>query len=297
MSVSNNNGRALEARLVEIILQKNSSIQPLGSTLNDQVRDLQHFNALSQLYQNEFSDFSNRYIQELSIHNIKSIERLKDTAAKQGDVTDIRLIYKDKTVRNISLKHNHDACKHQRPAALIKNQLGIQNKALDQQYRQELDLICRNFTSLVLPQDKDENGNYLFKLVKERNPKLIEKLYTDVYQLVKKYLLNHTDPQSVQTYFKFLVGNTDFEKVTLYANHRKIVIKDFSSIADATKIIDADICPRTGYLTVKFDNNFILNMRIHTASSKFTLGRSLSLKFDSSVDMDNAPVPQRIITY
>lgn len=134
MSVSNNNGRALEARLVEIILQENSSIQPLGSTLNDQLRDLQHFNALPQLYQNEFSDFSNRYIQELSIHNIKSIERLKDTAAKQGDVTDIRLIYKDKTVRNISLKHNHDACKHQRPAALIKNQLGIQNKALDQQY-------------------------------------------------------------------------------------------------------------------------------------------------------------------
>ena len=40
MSVSNNNGRALEARLVEIILQENSSIQPLGSTLNDQLRDL-----------------------------------------------------------------------------------------------------------------------------------------------------------------------------------------------------------------------------------------------------------------
>lgn len=297
MSISNNNGRALEARLVDIIIQRNPSIQPLGSTLNDQTRDLQHFNALSPLYQKEFSDFSNRYIQELSIHNIQSIERLKDTAAMQGDVTDIRLIYKDNTIRNISLKHNHDACKHQRPAALIKNQLGIQNQALDQQYRQELDLIYRNFSSLVLPQDKDENGNYLFKLVKERNPKLIEKLYTDVYQLVKKYLLNHTDPQSVQTYFKFLVGNTDFEKVTLYANHRKIVIKDFSSIADATKIIDADICPRTGYLTVKFDNNFILNMRIHTASSKFALGRSLSLKFDSSVDMDNAPVPQRIITY
>ena len=43
-------------------------------------------------------------------------------------MTDIRIIYKDKSVRNISLKHNHDACKHQRPAALIKNQLGILNK-------------------------------------------------------------------------------------------------------------------------------------------------------------------------
>ena len=297
MSISNNNGRALEARLVDIIIQRNPSIQPLGSTLNDQTRDLQHFNALSQPYQKEFSDFSNRYIQELSIHNIQSIERLKDTAAMQGDVTDIRLIYKDNTIRNISLKHNHDACKHQRPAALIKNQLGIQNQALDQQYRQELDLIYRNFSSLVLPQDKDENGNYLFKLVKERNPKLIEKLYTDVYQLVKKYLLNHTDPQSVQTYFKFLVGNTDFEKVTLYAKNREIVIKDFSSVADATKIIDAYICPTTGHLKVKFDNNFILDMRIHTASSRFIPGRALSLKFDSRVDMDNAPVSQRIITY
>ncbi|BFN03186.1 hypothetical protein MOXK23_23020 (plasmid) [Moraxella sp. K23] len=61
--------------------------------------------------------------------------------------------------------------------------------------------------------------------------------------------------------------------------------------------IDAYICPTTGHLKVKFDNNFILDMRIHTASSRFIPGRALSLKFDSRVDMDNAPVSQRIITY
>lgn len=297
MSTSNSNGRALEARLVAIILQENPSIQPIGSTLNDQARDLQYFNALPQSQQKEFSDFSNRYIQEISIQDIKSIERLKDTAAIRGDVTDIRIIYQNNKVRNISLKHNHDACKHQRPAALIKNQLGILDKNLDLQYRQELNQIYTNFTSHVLPQDKDENGNYLFRLVKHRNPQLIENLYTDIYELVKKYLLNHADQQAVKKYFKFLVGNTDFEKVTLYPKDRKIVIKDFCLVADATEIVVACICSNTGHLRVRFNNNFILDMRIHTASSKFIPGRALSLKFDSNVDMDNAPVPQRSINY
>ena len=52
-----------------------------------------------------------------------------------------------------------------------------------------------------------------------------------------------------------------------------------------------------GYLIVQFDNNFILNMRLHTASSRFNLRSSLSLKFDSTVDMNNAPVPLRSITF
>lgn len=296
MSKSNDNGRALEARLVEVMTQQNSKICLIGSTINDQIRDLVHFHALPIDQQADFSDFSIRYIQEISIQEIDSIERLKDTAAKKGDVTDIRIIYKDKSVRNISLKHNHDACKHQRPAALIKNQLGILNKDLDAQYRNELNTIYQSFNSKVLPED-NENGDYLFRLVKERNPSLIKNLYSDVCNLVKKYLLEYADETSIKKYFKFLVGNTTFEKVSVYPKTRTITIKDFTSVADATAVIDAYIHPDSGHLIVKFNNNFILDMRLHTASSRFAIGKALSLKFDSVVDMDNAPVPQKSFSF
>lgn len=294
---SNNNGRALEARLVDIICQQNSQIVLLGTTQQDQVRDLAYFGALPVYQQQLFSEFSEKYSDELCVQNIATIERLKDSAAVAGDVTDIRIIYTDATIRNISLKHNHDACKHQRPGALISNQLGINNPALDTQYRNELTAIERNFKSFVLPTDRNENGDYLFNLVKARAPHLITNLYEDVCNLVLRYLTNYADAYAIQRYFRFLVGNTNFEKVMLEPSSRTICIKDFSNIQDAHRIDEAYIDPESGYLIVKFDNNFILNMRLHTASSRFNLTSSLSLKFDSSVDMNNAPVPLKIIQF
>ncbi|MQW93365.1 HaeIII family restriction endonuclease [Acinetobacter sp. dk771] len=297
MSVSNNNGRALEAKLVDVLCQRNSNISLLGTTAQDQQRDLTYFSALAQLQQQLFTDFSVKYAGELSVENIKTIERLKDSAAVAGDVTDIRIGYGNNIFKNISLKHNHDACKHQRPAALIKNQLGIQNPNLDKQYRAELKAIENRFKALVLPTDVDEEGNFVFRAVKARVPNSIPDLYRDVCNLVKKYLTNYTTPASIQRYFKFLVGNNDFEKVTLDPNSRLILIKDFSNIENATSITNIFINPQNGYLVVQFDNNFILNMRLHTASSKFKLTSSLSLKFDSTVDMNNAPIPLKTIPF
>ena len=75
------------------------------------------------------------------------------------------------------------------------------------------------------------------------------------------------------------------------------MIKDFTSVADATAVVEATIDPNNGHLIVKFDNNFILDMRLHTASSKFSLTKALSLKFDSVIDMENAPVTLESISF
>ena len=297
MSTSNNIGRALEARLVEIICQQNQNISLIGSTASDQQRDLLRFNALPTVQQQLFSDFSIRYSQELFIQNIQAIERLKDTAAKEGDVTDIRIFYINNTIKNISLKHNHDACKHQRPGALIKNQLGIPDPVLDRQYRSDLAAIEQKFKNNVISTDMNAEGNYQFSLVKDRAPHLITELYGDVCNLVRHYLVTYAGPDAIYRYFRFLVGNTNFEKVTLNPAARLIEIKDYSNIPPACRIIETYINPANGYLVVKFDNNFILNMRLHTASSKFKLSSSLSLKFDSTVDMNNAPVPYKTISF
>jgi hypothetical protein len=297
MTTSNNNGRALEAKLVDVLCQKNSTISLVGTTHQDQQRDLAYFAALPQSQQQLFEDFAVKYADELSVGSIQTIERLRDSAAIAGDVTDIRLDYGNKTIKNISLKHNHDACKHQRPGALIKNQLGIIDPNLDKQYRSELKSIENRFKNLVLVSDIDNDGNCLFSRIKVRVPHSIPNLYSDVCNLVMHYLLNHTDAASIQRYFRFLVGNTNFEKVILDPKSRSILIKDFSNIPNANSLIKAYIDPKSGYLVVQFDNNFILNIRLHTASSKFKLTSSLSLKFDSTVDMNNAPVPSRTITF
>lgn len=297
MTTSNSNGRALEAKLVDVLCQINSNIILLGATQQDQQRDLAYFDVLPVLQQQLFSDFAVRYSKELSVANIQTIERLKDSAAIAGDVTDIRINYGNNIIKNISLKHNHDACKHQRPGALIKNQLGIQDPILDKQYRNELKVVENQFKAFVLPTDIDIHGNCLFSDIKARVPHSISNLYSGVCNLVMYYLLNHTDANSIQRYFRFLVGNTNFEKVILDPKTRSILIKDFSNIPNASSITSTFINPKNGYLVVQFNNNFILNMRLHTASSKFKLTSSLSLKFDSTVDMNNAPVPLRSIPF
>ncbi len=164
MTTSNNNGRALEAKLVDVLCQGNPTISLVGTTQQDQQRDLAYFAALPQAQQQLFEDFAVRYADELSVGSIQTIQRLKDSAAVAGDVTDIRIGYGNNIVKNISLKHNHDACKHQRPAVLIKNQLGIQDPNLDRQYRNELKLIENEFKALVLPTDV-EDGNFVFRTV------------------------------------------------------------------------------------------------------------------------------------
>ncbi len=297
MTRSNNNGRALEAKLVDVLYQQNRGITLIGATQQAQQRDLTYFSALPVMQQRLFSDFSVRYSDELSVEDIQTIERLKDSAAVAGDVTDIRLVYIDGHIRNISLKHNHDACKHQRPSAFISNQLGITDAALDTQYRNELKMIEDRFKSFTLLTDRNGDGEYLFSLVKARAPHLITNLYQDVCNLILRYLTSYADSFAIQRYFKFLVGNTNFEKVTLDPANRTIWIKDFSNVQDAYAVNKAYIDAMNGYLIVQFDNNFILNMRLHTASSRFNLRSSLSLKFDSTVDMNNAPVPLRSITF
>jgi hypothetical protein len=48
MTTSNNNGRALEAKLVDVLYQENPTISLVGTTQQDQQRDLAYFAALPQ---------------------------------------------------------------------------------------------------------------------------------------------------------------------------------------------------------------------------------------------------------
>lgn len=279
MSKSNNNGRALEACLVHTLVSLNPNLQLSKITQHAQARDLKHFDKLPPNEQLFFKDGCLAYTKLLNPNEILFIERLEDSAAIKGDVTDIRITYKDKSIKNISVKNNHDASKHPRLGAFISKQLGFgKDSPLHSEYILNLHRIEQNFYSQTFPNE------YLFNVVKSRNEQIINNLYSDVYNLTIQQINTHGhNSQATQNYFLFLLGNRDFEKFKLNPNHT-FTLQNFSSQNLPSSMV-ASLDQLTGYARVDFNNGFSFLMRIHTASSKFNSnGRArLSLKYDVNI--------------
>lgn len=114
-------GRSLEYVIVANILEKyDGKIKLSNASLKDQERDQSKYNSLSEEQKNHFYNGSCAIMEWLEnkfeIHNSSKIivDYLPDSAALNGDVTDVRIIIDNATV-NISIEHNHTALKHQRP--------------------------------------------------------------------------------------------------------------------------------------------------------------------------------------
>ena len=75
-------------------------------------------------------------------------------------------------------------------------------------------------------------------------------------------------PRNIQSYF---IENTDY----------------FSSIILPTSM-SASLCD-SSYRNLDFNNGFSFRMRLHTASSRFEEGKSLSLKFGTHLQTENIP--------
>lgn len=282
---SDRNGRALEYCLTKQLIEA-FAIQRLSEqTQADQIRDQAKFAALPDSMQQYYRAQSDKFIHWLKQTKFTdkqpiAIERLTDAAAKRGDVTDIRLIYPPAHY-NISLKHNHYAVKHQRPGALYK-QLGIADKTKQRRYRQQLKSIEKNFFQQAQIINPDANT---FKVIKAEKPQLIEQLYHQVCALVEDHINHQTQALQAQHFFEFLVGKTNFDKV--------IMTKDSIEVLSFNQIPLPQHVAAYHYdynrIELEFDNGFKFDMRIHTASSRFHIGKSISLKFDTQLTSDNVP--------
>lgn len=288
MSKSNNNGRALEACLVQTLVNLNLEIELSTISQYAQNRDLKHLNNLTPSEYTLFKDGCTAYAKSLNHENIVLIERLEDSAAIKGDVTDIRITYKDKSIKNISVKNNHDASKHPRLGAFISQQLGLGKESnFHYSYIANLQIIEQNFYIQTLPNE------VLFNIVKLRNEQIINNLYADIYNLTIKEINTHGhELAATQNYFLFLLGNHDFEKFKLNPN-RTFTLQHFSS-QNLPSSMTASLDQSTGYARVDFNNGFSFLMRIHTASSKFNPNSKarLSLKYDVSVLINPTYNPQ-----
>ncbi|WP_336297111.1 hypothetical protein [Proteus mirabilis] len=157
---------------------------------------------------------------------IFSLKRLSDNEGKDGNPTDIELIFIENGLpktKNISLKNNHNAVKHQRPGSLI-SQLGISDKNEDNLYRECIKSLERTFISSVESLGFNTSNELLFSDIKSCSEQVILDLYNSFCSLTAS-VINKFGSIHAGDYFHFLVSRTDFEKLIVYPN--KIIIQEW----------------------------------------------------------------------
>ena len=285
MSKSNLNGRLLEYYIVDNILSRNSDCVMDNQTLSDQKRDRNRIIDLDHHLITRFHKASIVVVDWLETQiDIKSVFRLPDTTGTKGDVTDIRIVGKDNTVLNLSIKNNHKAVKHQRPGSLIQ-QLGFLKKSsVDNTYREELKSIYHNFHSVI------HKLTPIPKLFRDVESLKFPLIYRPVCSLVSNTINTFSEHIDIPNqYQSFLIGNTNFYKVIVHDGFVDIV--EFNEIVKSSQMISTW---SENYVYVDFKNGIKINMRLHTASSRIT--ENISLKFDSQLD-DSTIIPSKTLTF
>lgn len=277
-SLSNDNGRALEYTIVNSVLNKYPNSIVDFETQSDQKRDLTKYNDLNDELKKEYNDASIKILNWLdkklclSVDSILKIKRFSDDKAKKGDVTDIQIIGNEESV-NLSIKHNHNALKHQRPGALPK-QCGFDPKSEEtKMYKDSYKDINKNFYCLLEAKYPDLES---FKDLKSHDKNFInQNLYSPHCENVVDFLNRIINVKHADYFFKFIVGNTNYFKIIV--SRDSIVVKEFFNIDKARSLVAKLI--DDSHIEVKFSNSWIINMRLHTASSR--IGNNPSLKFDT----------------
>lgn len=275
-NISNQTGRALEYKIIEALSAKQASFDVVLTerARRDQGRDVQKFETLSAEMKSDYEKCS-KIIHDWLWGMLKKkdilIDRLTDDDAKRGDVTDIRIKAGPRTV-NLSVKHNHSALKHQRPPTTVNHCGYPKGSSEDVEFRANLDKVISDFqdkAKTLIPDVK------LFNELDKKEAKFIDNnLYKPVCLLVTSAINELCrDVQHSQHLFEFLVGNCSYYKIIDYADCVNIL--DFCRVGLPNSVTATMI--DNSHVLLVFDTSWEINMRLHTASSKF----GKSLKFDS----------------
>jgi len=219
------------------------------------------------------------------------LDRIPDIAGVRGDVTDIRIKFFSKdgvATVNVSLKHRHEALKHPR-LTRVPAWIGLTGTEEGRHYRKAYENIWLTFF---------EKGKRLspnarrFRELKAVDPNFVEEnLYKPLYTLVANFLQhNIANPSQAQPMFDFMVGKFDYVK---FIDHDgQIEVRDFS---DIPKLNSVEVEYKgTGYIYFRFDNNWRISGRLHTATEWL----KKSIKFDlQPVNLDSVVPVVNISTF
>ena len=283
-TTSNDNGRALEYKLVEEMsrfFQRNISLTQRCQV--DQQRDQIKYTNLPESKQAYFSSGSKKILRWLEdSHNLSqtsfTVDRLPDSEGVNGDPTDIRITLNESGQQiNLSAKHNNKSLKHPRVAPFVEH-LGFSSDYIEAKlYRQMVKDVSNNFYDEA---NKLKPDCLKFKELLSINPDFVN---DHLYEPITSYIVNNLgfsdDSNVTNKLFKYLTGlNVDYYQVLV--NAKTVHVYAYENIPNPTtfrsKMID-----RSNFI-IGFDNGWEMNLRIHTASSGITgcNKSSCSLKFD-----------------
>lgn len=280
-NVSDANGRALEFKITDTIIE-NLGADVVGTTDADQIRDKAKYDALEAELQKRFEKAADRISAWLEkqfdgLEGEYTVERLPDSAAVQGDVTDIKVSRSGQNI-NLSIKHNHHALKHQRPPSTAQHCGYPKYSEQDVEFRERLDEILERFLSNAKKLKAEAEKFNELKVIDGNfiNSELYDPVCHHVADSINALCQT---PDKVLSLFNFIVGNDDYTKVIVSAN--SIQLFKFSDLADPDSVVATVSSPN--YVALDFSNGWKINLRLHTASSR--LGKSL--KFDSQANISD----------
>ena len=278
MTVSNLNGRSLEYLLVKLISDNNPNITISESTMNAQNRDEANISKLnSELKTSMESSCLKIYDWIISeLEELTEVIRFTDHQGTLGNPTDIKVISNSRDL-NISLKHNNDAVKHQRPSATAQ-QFGYQKRSSeDLLFRTKYESILDDFYDICIesyPEAKKYN---------EVTDLTYDFLYKPMNDLVVSFINEFGNkPNNRNHYFKFIFGDENIFRVIANGGQVNIVPNvpstDIISISAERHSLRDETIDMKNYIKIIFNGEFFIIQRLHTASS---LIESRSLKYDT----------------
>jgi len=278
MTVSNLNGRSLEYLLVKLISDNNPNITISESTMNAQNRDEANISKLnSELKTSMESSCLKIYDWIISeLEELTEVIRFTDHQGTLGNPTDIKVISNSRDL-NISLKHNNDAVKHQRPSATAQ-QFGYQKRSSeDLLFRTKYESILDDFYDICIesyPEAKKYN---------EVTDLTYDFLYKPMNDLVVSFINEFGNkPNNRNHYFKFIFGDENIFRVIANGGQVNIVPNvpstDIISISAERYSLEDETNDMKNYIKIIFNDEFFIIQRLHTASS---LIESRSLKYDT----------------
>lgn len=270
---SDRNGRALEYILcVELHKLSNFNLTTQAQTLN--ARDEDKFLSLPNNLQTDYISasqaISNWVNNSFANTNNVLVDRLNDSPDDPSDfvITDIN------KKLSISLKHNHEALKHPRPYSFAQACGYAKGTNQDNHLRSLMMTATNNFRAMI-------NGKKFFNQCHSTE---IYKLYKDICLACKQSidLWKTTDTNLANNLFKFLVSNGFYKVIVETRSGVNVRVQDYLNIPAASDLDTAVVGNR---LILEFNNGWVLNLRIHNASSRISdAPAQLSLKFDAQRD-------------
>ena len=274
-SVSNDNGRALEFAVTRQLDLGGATLT--ATAQHHQAEYKKYFDIMVPKLKSEFIVASERIVKWVDT----TVSTVGSTVDKSLDsdpgVADVLVTAGSKTL-NLSLKHNHDALKHQRPHALAQ-QCGFPLRSTeDIQHRTRMksieDIFRQKTRGLVKYTDNDPAK---FKMLED-----VSKSCGDSINAWAK-----NNPSTVRYLFGFLVTKDCYQVIVNTKKSLSVEVHDYNSLN-----MPSSVSTSTNgiYLYMVFDNGFELKARLHTASSTISkAGKQLSLKFDTRKHMGRVP--------